>query len=519
MGKLSFRKIALVAAVFSMATAIAAQGQSKPRFGVITKFVPSEGGAAGSLIQGTNGNFYGTADNGGNFSESTNGSGTVFEVTAQGAVTVLHTFCSQANCTDGNKPVGVMQAASGSFYGMTAYGGSQNASQCEVQGFYGCGTIFEITTTGQFVTLYNFCSQASCSDGALPATLLVQGTNGNLYAATQGGGSSNQAVCGGSCGVIFELTTDGKLATLYNFCTQSDCSEGWGPGSLILGNDGNFYGTTLNGGANAAGTFYQLTPTGRLTVVHAFNGPTEGSSAIVSMQAADGNFYGVGTRGGSQSVGTFFQMTSSGALTVLRNFGVPNSVGGGANPTGIMQATDGNFYGTTTWGGDGTAPFIAECPSYIGCGTLFQITPAGQFTLLENFCGREICSSGSLPFAPPIQATNGNIYGTTGFAGNGSECENLNDPGCGTVYREELGLVPFVTTNPALGKPGWSINILGNELTETTSVAFNGTPATFTVVSPTDIKATVPSGATSGTIQVTTPSGTLSSNVAFRVLR
>jgi uncharacterized repeat protein (TIGR03803 family) len=117
MGKIGFGKIALVAAVFCVATAIAVQGQSKPKFGVITQFVPSEGGAAGSLVQGTNGNFYGTADNGGNFSVSTNGAGTVFEVTAKGTVTVFHTFCWLANCTDGNKPVGVMQAIDGNFYG------------------------------------------------------------------------------------------------------------------------------------------------------------------------------------------------------------------------------------------------------------------------------------------------------------------------------------------------------------------------------------------------------------------
>jgi uncharacterized repeat protein (TIGR03803 family) len=271
--------------------------------------------------------------------------------------------------------------------------------------------------------------------------------------------------------------------------------------------------------ADGAGTFYRLKPTGTLTVLHAFNGPIDGSQVNISMQSADGSFYGVGSAGGSQTVGTFFRMTPGGQMTVLHNFGLPSTVQDGAYPTGITQATDGNFYGTTTWGGTGHAPFLAECPSIIGCGTLFQITSAGQNIILENFCGREICSSGSLPFAPPIQATNGNIYGTTGYAGNGSECENLESPGCGTVYREELGLAPFVSTNPAYGKTGWSINILGNELTGTTSVTFAGTPATFAVVSPTHIKASVPIGAVSGTIRVTTPGGTLTSNVPFQMIQ
>ena len=517
MRKIEFR-ITFVAVALSV-TLIAAQAQTTPKFGVITKFVPNEGGAAGLLVQGMNGNFYGTASNGGNFSVSTNGAGTVFEVTAKGAVTVFHTFCSQVNCTDGNKPFGVMQVANGDVYGMTTYGGSRDASECEVEGLFGCGTIFQIKPTGQFTTLYNFCSQSGCSDGALPATPLVQGRNGNLYGATLSGGISSQAVCGGPCGVIFTVTTGGKLATLRDFCAQSDCPEGWGPVSLILGNDGNFYGTTWSGGANGAGTFYRLTPAGTLTVLHAFAGPTDGSQVNVSMQDARGIFYGTAYAGGSQTVGTFLEITSHGEVTVLHNFGEPSEEQDGANPTGITQATDGNFYGTTTWGGTGNAPFLAECPAIIGCGTLFQMTPAGQNTILENFCGRQICSSGSLPFAAPIQATNGNIYGTTGFAGNGSECENLNSPGCGTVYREQLGLAPFVTTNPAFGKQAWSINILGSELTGSTSVTINGTAATFTVVSPTHINASVPSGATSGYVTVTTPGGTLTSNVPFQVIQ
>ena len=133
MGKIGFGKIVSVAIVFCVATFIAAHAQITPKFGVITAFVPSEGGAAGALIQGMNGNFFGIADNGGNFTVSTNGAGTVFEVTTRGVVTVLHTFCSATNCTDSNKPVGVMQTANGNIYGTTTYGGSQNAVECEVQ--------------------------------------------------------------------------------------------------------------------------------------------------------------------------------------------------------------------------------------------------------------------------------------------------------------------------------------------------------------------------------------------------
>lgn len=180
---------------------------------------------------------------------------------------------------------------------------------------------------------------------------------------------------------------------------------------------------------------------------------------------------------------------------------------------GLVQGTDGNFYGTTYFGGNNN--FTCNASS---CGTLFQITPAGEFTLLYSFCSQSGCADGWAPSSAVMQATNGTFYGTI-FAGGVSAngCFGVYS-GCGTVFSLSMGLGPFVQANPGFGRVGNEVGILGNNLSGTTSVTFNGTPATFTVVSSTFIKAQVPTGATTGTIQAAMPSGTLSSNSAFHVI-
>jgi uncharacterized repeat protein (TIGR03803 family) len=158
-----------------------------------------------------------------------------------------------------------------------------------------------------------------------------------------------------------------------------------------------------------------------------------------------------------------------------------------------VQATDGNLYGTTEAGGANP-----------GCGIIFEITTGGTLTTLVNFGSGTIdsCDPGGL-----VQGTNGNFYGTT----------SIGTGGGGTVFSLAVGLGPFVETNPTSGNAGTAVTILGNNLTGSTSVTFNGVQATFNVVSSTEITTTVPSGATTGKVQVTTPSGTLSSNVNFQV--
>jgi uncharacterized repeat protein (TIGR03803 family) len=214
--------------------------------------------------------------------------------------------------------------------------------------------------------------------------------------------------------------------------------------------------------------------------------------------AADTNFYGSTYQGGSNNscpngCGTVFKITTKGKLTTLHNFDSTD----GANPiAALIQATDGNFYGTTYAGGTGG-----------NWGTVFKITPSGTMKTLHSFAG----SDGAQPYGPVTQATSGNLYGTA-YNGTSGASE-------GTLFEILTGLSPFVGFVSDGGKVGQGVGILGQGFTGTSSVSFNGTSATFTVKSGTFIKATVPVGATSGFVRVTTPKGTLKSNVPFRVVR
>jgi uncharacterized repeat protein (TIGR03803 family) len=177
----------------------------------------------------------------------------------------------------------------------------------------------------------------------------------------------------------------------------------------------------------------------------------------------------------------------------------------GSRPySALVEGSDGNFYGTTELGGSTYGS--GDCES--GCGTIYQVTPSGTFTTLYNFCtDQPSCPDGLAPTAGLMQATDGNFYGNT-----------EGGPGSGAVlFRFSMGFSPCVETYPGFGKAGSALRILGYGLTGTSSVSFNGTAAVFKVVSDTEITTTVPAGATTGTIEVATPSGTLSSNFAFQV--
>jgi uncharacterized repeat protein (TIGR03803 family) len=232
--------------------------------------------------------------------------------------------------------------------------------------------------------------------------------------------------------------------------------------------------------------------------VHEF-ATDEGTSPLGGLiQGNDGSLYGTTRTGGPSGFGTIFKVTTGGVLTVLHSFAVAD----GTFPTGVLvQATDGNLYGIAFSGGDVSCSY----GGYSGCGTVFSITPGGTFTTLHSFDRTD----GMWPYAGLVQGTDGNLYGTT----SGDVGLHL----FGTVFKMSLGLAPFVKTVPVAAYPGKQIFILGNNLTGATSVSFNGTAASFTVVSATEITATVPVGSTTGTVVVTAPGGSLASNVAFRV--
>jgi uncharacterized repeat protein (TIGR03803 family) len=314
----------------------------------------SFGGADGSgpyagLLQASDGNFYGTTSEGG-----ANNKGTVFTITSSGTLTTLYNFCSQANCTDGAVPwAGLLQASDGNLYGTTIDGGS--SANC----LQGCGTAFKITTGGALTTLHAFDS----TDGATPFAGLVQATDGNFYGTTALGGAN--CLSGGGCGTVFAMTPAGALTTLYSFCPQSGCADGSGPyAGLVQATDGNFYGTTPNGGTHAKGTVFAITPGGMLTTLHSFGGSDGAYPEGGLIQANHGNFYGSTSSGGGNGDGTLFAITTGGALTTLHSFDGTD----GATPlAALLQASDGSFYGTTVYGGTST-----NCS--LGCGTVFRLS-------------------------------------------------------------------------------------------------------------------------------------------------
>jgi uncharacterized repeat protein (TIGR03803 family) len=312
---------------------------------------------------------------------------------------------------------------------------------------------------------------------------MIQGANGNFYGTTDAGGASGN-------GTVFEVTAAGKLTTLYSFAGTPDGASPIAP--VMQGFDGSFYGTTFLGGAAGAGTVFRITPAGKETVLYNFcsqTNCTDGSAPESGLvQTSDGTLYGTTVLGGEIGAGTIFELTGSGKLTTLYSFGAV----GGNPPSSLVQARNGKFYGTVLNGGEG----------------VIEITPAGELTILHDFDGTD----GSNPYAGLLQDTNGTFYGTTLYGGTSNACTY----GCGTVFSLSVGLGPFIRTNPTIGKVGAKVVILGNNLEGATAVSFNGTPATFTA-SNSAIQTTVPRGATTGAVTVTTPSGTLTSNVVFRV--
>ncbi len=331
--------------------------------------------------------------------------------TAQ-TLTTLYSFCSQPNCADGANPeAAVVQATDGNFYGTTFAGGGAPPAD---------GTVFRLTPDGALTTLHVFCTQPNCAgDGGQPWAGLVQATDGNFYGATEVGGGPS-----GGAGTIFKITSGGAFTTVYSFCPQGlgGCPDGALPtGTLVQGTDGNLYGTTRTGGAifncyqgQPCGTVFKITLDGSLTTLHAFNG-ADGFYPIAGLvQAADGNFYGTTEQGGAnvadcgngggEGCGTVFKITPDGTFTSLYSFCSLPGCTDGSYPFGaLVQGTDGNLYGTTEYSGGDDS----------GPGTIFKISTSGTLSTLYSFCSLPNCADGFSPWAGLIQATDGNFYGTT----------------------------------------------------------------------------------------------------------
>jgi uncharacterized repeat protein (TIGR03803 family) len=409
---------------------------------VLHSFDGTDGkGPTAGVIQGVDGNLYGTTEGGGANYPFANGAGTAFQLTPSGTLTTLYSFCSLGDpgageCLDGYWPfAGLIQGSDGNFYGTTGDGGA-NATSTN-----GSGTVFKLAVSGTppsgtLTTLYSFCSQTNCTDGEVPNTGVIQDSDGNFYGNTAGGGAN-----GTNAGTLFKLTpsttpNDSTLTILYSFCSVVDprtgyCLDGEVPVSgLIQGSDGNFYGATNVGGEKNDGTVFKFTPSGKLSTLHSFctkHGPRkiclDGQDPVGVVQGSDGNLYGITSLGGAKNDGTAFKLTPSGKLTTLYTFCRKAGCAEGKFPgSNLIQGSDGNFYGTTEAGG---------ATNY---GTVFKITSSGKLTTVYSFCSvgdpaANVCLDGALPWAGLIQGSNGNLYGTTVFGGANGE---------GTVFEVDM---------------------------------------------------------------------------------
>ncbi|MEO6755523.1 MAG: choice-of-anchor tandem repeat GloVer-containing protein, partial [Chthoniobacteraceae bacterium] len=338
-----------------------------------------------SLVQGADGNFYGTATGGGT------GNGTIFKMTPAGVVTTLVSFSSNSGSYLGSNPVcGLTVGLDGNFYGATNFGGSPNL-----------GTIFKVTPAGVFTTLVSFTGTTGSFLGSSPRAALTLGNDGNFYGTTATGGASG-------FGTIFKVTPAGVLTTLVQFSGTTGSYLGSTPiGALVQGTDGSLYGTTSLGGVNNLGTAFKVTTTATFTSLTSFSGTT--GSALGSTpkgalaQMPDGNFYGTTQTGGLNNFGTVFSITSAGVLTTLVNFTGSTGAALGATPQGALIAgTDGALYGTTNSGGLNNV------------GSVFKVTTGGLFTTLVNV-------TAAPNFGRLTQGEAGNIYGSllSGGGANG----------------------------------------------------------------------------------------------------
>jgi uncharacterized repeat protein (TIGR03803 family) len=444
----------------------------------------------GGLVLGTDGNFYGTTTIGG-----VNNLGTVFKITPSGTLTTLHSFAPG----DGANPRGgVIQGKSGLFYGTT----------CDQ---FGPWTGYSISSAGKFKLL-------TSSIPPCPFSGLILGNDGNLYGASQVGGTTYQ-------GTVFRMTPSGAVKILYNF----DYTHGaylYSP--VVQGIDGLLYGTTSGGGSGQGGTVFKLTLPGKITLLHQFSNAsaTDGTSPFAGLVAAsDGNFYGAtsgGENSGAVPNGNLFDVTSAGTYSFLYAFDATHGALAEATP---MQHTNGIIYGLTERGG-GPGGSRAEGVVYsLNKGLppfVFLMTRWGSSGQTVEILGNGLTGTSAVKFGSASASFTvvSDTYmtavvpsgGTAGFV-------TVTTPSGILTSSKKFNVVPVISAiSPASGPAGTQVTITGSGFMGATKVTFGGVKATsYTVNSGTVITATVPSGAATGKIAVTTAGGSASSKTIFTV--
>jgi uncharacterized repeat protein (TIGR03803 family) len=387
------------------------------------------------LVRDSKGNLYGTTLAGG-----ASNSGAVFKIDSDGAESVVYSFCSQPSCKDGSDPIaGLLLDTEGNIYGTTFKGGA-----------YGWGTVFELSATGTETVLYDFCPDSPvCAGGQNPNSALVRDSEGNLYGTTYGQGL-------GPFGNLFKLSTSGTETVLHNF--NAYAGDGLYPQGVLIGSDGNLYGTTSGGGDADFGTVFKVEASGTESVLYSFTGIKYEDGEVPNgglVLDAEGNLYGTTYEGGYEvpgrgnGAGTIFKISPSGSETVLYRFGATPD---GNNPSaGLVRDAKGNLYGTTYFGGGSAA----------GDGAVFEVNKDGDETILYAFSSKTPGLSNH-PAAPLAINSKGDLYGVS-YGG----ADKL-----GTVY--DLLIASAATTTSLTSTPNPSTS---GEAVTFTAVVSNGSKA------------------------------------------
>lgn len=488
------------------AGAQSAEAASTYNYSVLYSFCPEAGCADGQypeagLLLDSAGNLYGTTYAGGeaNAKCAYSTCGTVFKVSSTGQETVLYSFCSAVNCTDGNQPQAVLiRDSAGNLYGTTAYGGAGVVNN-------GGGTVFKITNTDRETVLYSFCPVLECSDGYYIVAGLMEDTSGNFYGTAGFGGAKGH-------GAVFKVDTSDNESDLYSFCSVASCTDGADPyGGVISDSAGNLYGTTTSGGANCVsnngcGTVFKVDTTGKETVLYSFcsvggTSCTDGAYPYAGLiRDAAGNLYGTTAQGGNSGCylgcGTVFKIDTTGKETVLHAFCSASGCTDGATPyASLIQDAAGNLYGTTDVGGA------------VNQGSVFKVDTSGNETVLYSFClvSYPNCTDGQYTSSSLILDSAGDLYGTTQKGGAN---------GYGTVFKLAVpsggnGIITFEAPDAGSGAlqgtAGLSINTAGvitGEYTDANYVYHGFVRATDGTITEFDA-----SGAGTGVYQGTFPSG------------
>jgi len=353
------------------------------------------------------GNLFGTTQFGG----GSDNAGTLFELQENGKEKVLHRF----HINDGQNPCSaLLLTANGDIYGTTIFGGYE-------------GVLFRYRK-GKFHVIYQF---GKGSDGAFPNAGVIADGHGNLFGTTGQGGTGG---CPGGCGAVYKVDQSGKETVLHSF---SGPDGAYPSAALIRDQEGNLYGTTNAGGANSlcqpngCGTVFKIDKHNLFSLLYSFKGGTDGWFLTTGLvRDAKGNLYGTTAGGGTSDLGTIYEITKTGKETVLYSFqGAPD----GQTPQGLYLAKDGTLYGSNYLGG--TSSCVQGEQS--GCGAIFAFNKTSGETILYRFNGQ---TDGIEPLGPVIMGPGGLLYGTTQY-GSYHQCAT-GGYGCGTIWKLELAKHP-----------------------------------------------------------------------------